>query len=77
MDYHEWWITAGEDNILRRWTIKTQTIQPKDFYKKKQKTNQRDANSALVVFEFQHPETIMDVIEINSPHLIATAWMDK
>lgn len=62
---------------MRKWEIKTQTIQPKNQLGNKKKTIQRDANTAIVLFEFQHPDEIMDVVEIYSPQLIATACMDQ
>ena len=71
-----WWITAGEDNVLRQWNTKSQPIKLKTYFIESKESLVRDPNSALMIYEFKHPDTIMDVIEIYSPHLLATAWMD-
>jgi len=73
MDRYKCWITAGKDNILRHWQTKSQPINLSIYYVQTQEDLKRDPNSALVLFELQHPDTIMDVIEIYSPHLIVTA----
>ena len=76
MDKYKCWVSAGEDNILRQWNTKSQPIQLSIYYIENNKDLIRDPNSALMMYEVSHPDTIMDVIEIYSPHLVATACMD-
>lgn len=70
------WITAGEDNVLRQWNTKSQPIKLKTYYIESKESLIRDPNSAIMIYELKHPDTIMDVIEIYSPHLLVTACMD-
>ena len=73
MDRYKCWITAGEDNILRHWNTKSQKVQLSIYYVENKEALKRDPNSALLMLEVPHPDTIMDVIEIYSPHLIVSA----
>ena len=73
---YKWWISAGKDNILRQWHTKSQPIQLGTYYVENREELNRDPNSAIMMYEVQHPDTIMDVVEIYSPHLLVTAWMD-